>query len=259
MRRVFNITFSPTGGTQKAADCLCAALSRECISVDLCDRFFDGNAVSLCKNDLCVISVPSYAGRVPAAAAERLSALSGNGALAVCVCVYGNRAWEDTLIELRDILSARGFVCTAAVAAIAEHSMLRRYAAGRPDTEDRVQLTDFASKISALIKSAESFETLSVPGSFPYRPIGAFLKPVVNDACVSCGVCADMCPVGAIDADSPNQTDFEKCISCVRCISVCPFAARQLDENMLRMVEGRIGKMMAQRKENELFLAQAKA
>ncbi len=258
MRRVFNITFSPTGGTQNVADCLCAAFSENFISADLCERFFDGSNLNFTSDDLCVFSVPSYAGRVPVTAAERLSTLCGNNAPAVLVCVYGNRAWEDTLLEMKNILSARGFRCIAAVAAIAEHSMLRQYAAGRPDAADRAQLTDFSTKISDLLKTGTDYEELIIPGNFPYRPIGAFLKPIVNDDCVSCGVCADMCPVGAIDAEEPASTDLEKCISCTRCISLCPFKARQLDENMLQMVEARIGKLMQDRKENELFLAAVK-
>ena len=251
MHRIFNMTFSPTGGTQKVADCLCAAMgAEEIVDIDLCDRFFDAEAVSVGKEDVCVVSVPSYAGRVPETAAQRMAMLSGNGAAAVPVCVYGNRAWEDTLIEMKDILEARGFVCAAAVAAIAEHSMLRKYAANRPDAKDRAQLREFAEKIKEVLEHGAG--ELTVPGNRPYRAIGAFLKPVVNDACVSCGVCSDMCPVGAIEG---NQTDLDKCISCVRCISICPHGARKLDENMLCMVEARIGKLMSDRKENELFLA----
>lgn len=255
MRRIFNITFSPTGGTKRVADCLCAAMgAEEIVNVDLCDRFFDAESVCLEKEDVCVVSVPSYAGRVPVTAAQRMCMISGNGAAAIAVCVYGNRAWEDTLIEIKDILEARGFVCAAAVAAIAEHSMLRQYAAARPDAEDRAELKEFAERINAVLETGAG--ELIVPGNRPYRQIGAFLKPVVNDACVSCGVCADMCPVGAIDAEQPNQTDFDKCISCTRCISICPYGARQLDENMLHAVEARIGRMMTGRKQNELFLAE---
>lgn len=51
---------------------------------------------------MAVIAVPSYAGRVPAPAVQRLTAMQGNGARAVLVCVYGNRAYEDTLVELED-------------------------------------------------------------------------------------------------------------------------------------------------------------
>ena len=92
------------------------------------------------KEDLAVIAVPSYAGRVPAVAVQRLAAVKGNGARAVLVCVYGNRAYEDTLVELADTAKEAGFRVMAAVSAIAEHSIARQFAAGRPDAEDAQRL-----------------------------------------------------------------------------------------------------------------------
>ena len=80
--------------------------------------------------------MPSYAGRVTAIAAERLRAIHGGGAKCILVCVYGNRAYEDTLVEMEDIARECGFEIVAAVAAIAEHSIMHQYAAGRPDAAD---------------------------------------------------------------------------------------------------------------------------
>ena len=74
------------------------------------------------KEDLCIIGVPSFGGRVPAIALERIKALSGNNATAILITVYGNRAYEDTLIELEDTLIEKNFTCQAAIAAVAEHS-----------------------------------------------------------------------------------------------------------------------------------------
>lgn len=90
--KLYNIVFSPTGGTKKVADCLTSALEGEVTTVDLTDSKQDFDTVSLTKEDVAVISVPSYGGRVPAVAAERLSQVHGSGAHAVLVCVYGNRA-----------------------------------------------------------------------------------------------------------------------------------------------------------------------
>ena len=100
--KLYKITFSPTGGTQKAADLLVENWKAQSISVDLTDPNAHFSDVSLTAEDVAVISVPSYAGRVPAPAVQRLTAMQGNGARAVLVCVYGNRAYEDTLVELED-------------------------------------------------------------------------------------------------------------------------------------------------------------
>ncbi len=104
--RYYNIHFSPTGGTRKVADIICGALEGEFNEIDLCCNIVQ---MSLCEEDICLVSVPSYGGRVPVTAIERLKKISGNGAKAVLNCVYGNRAWEDTLTELQDTLEGLGF------------------------------------------------------------------------------------------------------------------------------------------------------
>lgn len=145
--KLYNIVFSPTGGTKKVSALLTDALEGEATRVDLTDSKQNFRTVQLTQEDIAVISVPSYGGRVPAVAVERLTMLRGQGARAVLVCVYGNRAYEDTLVELEDAAKQAGFRVSAAVAAIAEHSIARQFAAGRPDTQDVKQLSDFARQI----------------------------------------------------------------------------------------------------------------
>lgn len=250
----YEITFSPTGGTQKAADLLTSALSGEFSAVDLTDSAADFSAVALTPEDVAVIAVPSYGGRVPATATERLSAIKGGGARAVLVCVYGNRAYEDTLVELADTAKQAGFRVIAAVAAIAEHSIAHRYAAGRPDTEDQKQLREFAERIQEKLSSGDTTEP-RVPGSHPYKKAGGSgLVPKPTKDCNNCGLCAEKCPVHAIDPNDPRHTDKDKCISCMRCVSICPQSARKVSSVMLAAVDVALKKVCSQRKEGELYL-----
>ena len=131
--KLCKIVFSPTGGTKKVADYVADVLEGEESTVDLSDPELDLGAVRLAQGDVAVIAVPSFGGRVPAVAAERLIKVRGNGARAVLVCVYGNRAYEDTLVELEDLAQQAGFEVVAAIAAVAEHSIARQFATGRPD------------------------------------------------------------------------------------------------------------------------------
>ena len=106
---VFEIVFSPTGGTRKVSGLVAGALGKNTVTVDLTDSGLDFSAVSMTEDDVAVISVPAYAGRIPAVVADRLGMVRGNGVRAVLVCVYGNRAFEDTLVELEDVAKHAGF------------------------------------------------------------------------------------------------------------------------------------------------------
>lgn len=252
--KLYEITFSPTGGTQKAADLLTNALGGERIVVDLTDSGADFSAVAPAPEDAAVIAVPSYGGRVPSTAAVRLRAINGGGARAVLVCVYGNRAYEDTLAELEDTAKQAGFQVIAAVAAIAEHSIAHRYAAGRPDAQDAGQLQAFALQIQAKLTAGNGTEP-RIPGNRPYRKAGgAGLVPKPTKACTSCGLCAEKCPVQAIDPGDPRHTDQDKCISCMRCVSICPHSARKVGSVKLAAVDAMLKKACSDRKENELYI-----
>lgn len=252
--KIYKISFSPTGGTEKVAALLTSALGGEITEVDLTDSKADYQNVVLAKDDIAVIAVPSYGGRVPAVATERLTMIQGNGACAILVCVYGNRAYEDTLVELYDATKQSGFRVVAAIAAIAEHSIARQFATGRPDAQDSQQLSLFAKKIMEKI-SVGDYKEPAIPGNRPYKKAGGVkMVPKTTKECVQCGVCAKKCPVQAIDINNPQKVDSDACISCMRCVSVCPHSARKLNPVMLSAAGLALKKVCSERKECQLFL-----
>lgn len=113
------IIFSPTGGTEKVTDIIGRCWSERPTKIDLSDPKADFSQYVINKDDNVLIAMPSFGGRAPAAAIERLKKIPGNGAKCTLVCVYGNRAYEDTLAEMEDAAKECGFAVAAAVAALA--------------------------------------------------------------------------------------------------------------------------------------------
>lgn len=191
------------------------------------------------EGELFVIVTPVYGGRVPALALQRLQRLKGNGAPAILVVVYGNRDYEDALLELRDTAISLGFMPLTAGAFIGEHSYSTPelpIAAGRPDTDDLQQAREFGKtsleKWNRLHTTDTPIPELAVKGNFPYKPWtpGAPACPTCTESCFACGECIEVCPTHAIqfNADQTGiETDIHRCIKCCACVKYCPNEARK--------------------------------
>lgn len=229
MKQVYTIFFSATETTRCCVGNICRGLGFGDAEtpINLADDL-DAAFPEFKESDVVVIGSPVYGGRLPVRVAEAFNRLKGNGAAAVAAVVFGNRDYDDALLELTDILEAAGFRIAGAGAFIGQHSIFPKVGASRPDDLDVSSLIQFGRECRKVIDSA-SFAPLSVKGSRPYKNIdGVPLHPKGNESkCVKCGACADACPVDAIPADKPWTTDTSLCITCGRCIHVCPEGARR--------------------------------
>lgn len=244
----YNVYFSPAGKTKAVTDFVCEQFGNK-RDVDLSLK---AEELLLNEKDFCVVGVPSFGGRAPALACENLKRISGNKTPAFLIVTYGARAYEDTLIELKDTLENQGFICIGAAAMIAEHSIVTQIAAGRPLKEDYDELEGFLPVIKERLEG--KMISIDVPGNRPYKKYG--VSPInikVSDSCIKCGICADKCPAEAISANNPKITDTEKCISCMRCVSICPVKARACDPERIAILTEKLIKACGQKKENEFF------
>ncbi len=213
------------------------------------------------RSDVFVAAVPVYAGRVPQLAAESLGRFTGDGTPAIAVCVYGNRAYDDALIELCDLLRGHGFVPVAAGAFIARHSMFPAVAAGRPDEKDIEAIHSFGDKCAELLSSVgdvAQLESIAVRGERPYRS-GSYagITPAGSSKrCSRCGRCASLCPMEAIDPHRPYRSLSTLCISCGRCVAVCPVKTRCFSGVAYMAALRRMTRLCSSRKQPETFFAQ---
>ena len=274
---IYSFYWSPTGGTKKVMDILTEeffAIAKESgqenvqelMSVEFTNRSIYWDVKGIKEDDICFIGVPSYGGRVPAPAINHIEEMKGRGSLVIPVVVYGNRAIDDTMLELKNQLYRSRFYPVAGVAAVAEHSILRQYGAGRPDAQDEKELKEFAAKIWKRLEEVEELraggkhisyivEEFVVPGNDPYveRKLAA-LQPEAGRKCKGCGLCLEQCPAGAILVENPKETNFDACIGCMRCVQICPNKARSVSSVKLMAAGMKMKKLLEERKENYLYM-----
>lgn len=258
IQKVTVICFSPTDSTKKVLTALAAAWPMPVEMIDITDFIATEKSYSFGPDELVLFGVPVYGGRVPEVAVRRLEQVKGSKTPAVLVATYGNRDYDDALLELHDITQKNGFMAVAAAAFITEHSIMHSIATGRPDETDKAQIHRFAASVAAKINQADGaadFGVLALKGQRPYKEYkGVPLKPAASKSCTQCGICVDKCPVRAIPADKPDTTDKKCCISCMRCTRVCPVQARRLNKQLLWVVEKLFAKKCSVRREPDCFL-----
>lgn len=210
------------------------------------------------SSDLLIVGMPVYSGRIPAIALPVLSRFKGHDTPAVIVCVYGNRDYDDALLELNDVVEANGFKVIAGGVFIAQHSIFPKVGFNRPDEKDLILIKEFAEKCRDLLAATSDIALLpeiTPKGNRPYKVPGSLpLHPKGNKDCTECGTCVKLCPTQAIAPETPRKTDKDKCIACARCITVCPVHARQFGGVAYKMAESMFLKSYSARKEPTIFI-----
>ncbi|MDH6305169.1 ferredoxin [Parabacteroides sp. PF5-5] len=250
------VYFSATNTTQKIVRHISTQLDGDIKEYNITRQAPEAEVV-LDNSDLLIVGMPVYAGRIPAITLPALHQFKGNGTPAIIVCVYGNREYDDALLELKDVVEANGFKVVSAGAFIAQHSIFPQVGTERPDKKDMESITEFAQKSKQIIDSIDGLDTLHeiIPkGNRPYKVPGKLpLQPSGNRKCTACGTCVKQCPAQAIAADTPRKTDKEKCIACGRCIVVCPADARHFGGLLYKVAGRKFVKAHSARKDPEFY------
>lgn len=252
------IYFSATGTTRKVVETIGNTFSTSKHNRNLLlQPFTEETAVP--PENVTVVAMPVYNGRLPAICSQNLAYLKGSKSPAIAVVVYGNREYDDALLELKNLLETSGFFVIGAGAFIARHSIFPEVATERPDENDLKVIRDFTKRCLQKLEklsSPDDLAPLEVKGNFPYKEIKSVpMKPSSGDNCSVCGTCADICPVEAITlTDVSTSTDESLCISCGACISVCPDESRQYRGADYEKFKGKFLERFSQRKEPEVFV-----
>lgn len=250
---ITEIHFSPSGRSKKVSDILVGELKG---NIDHVDFMSKGKLEekTLSKGDLLIVNLPVYAGRIPSICIDKLHSFKGDNTKAIAVVSYGNRDYDDALLELKNILEEQGFQIISAAAFITRHSIFSEVAASRPDEKDEGIIRDFIN--NSLKKFQENIITdLNIKGNIPYKEVKPSpLMPTGDDSCIECGDCVEICPVEAISMENPRETNKEKCINCTACIYNCPTGSRGYHSTVYKLAYTKFKFDNRKRKEPEIFL-----
>ena len=259
IKRVYKVYFSATYTTRKVVDAIAGVLCDNVVDCDVTSQSL-AESIEMDRGDVLVIGMPVYGGRIPECALQSIAQLNGNGAPAIISCVYGNRDYDDALLELRNEVETRGFKIVSASAFIARHSIFTQIAKDRPNLDDMAQVSQFAVHSKSIIESLDDFSLLQqidVKGNMPYKGFNQLpMYPSGNENCVKCGVCASKCPVGAISTDNPQVTDELKCLACGRCIIECAVGARDFSGEFFEARAVKFQDSFSAPKQNEMYYAE---
>jgi ferredoxin len=264
IKQVKLIYFSPTGTTLKVLESIAEGINVEDVEhINMTLPEAAQQTVPPFLDELVIIGSPVYGGRLPVDVINRFKQLKASNTLAILIVVYGNREFEDALLELKNLATELGFIPVAGGAFIGEHSFASEevpIANGRPDSLDVQKAIEFGKKIKEKVTALPSPDVqmeLEIPGRFPYEAGGVrsmAVSPVTKeDICTVCGTCAGVCPTAAISIDGRVATQIALCIRCCACIKNCPEGARVMEDGMWKDIANWLNENCRTRKEPQIF------
>lgn len=263
MKQVHLLYFSPTHTTKRVLHAIADGVGIRPIEHDMTDlrQLQQSPAPTFTAQDLVVIGVPVYSGRVPGFLADFIQSMRGQNTPCVLVAVYGNRAYEDCLTELYDLVIDHGFVPVGAAAFIGQHSFSTKVAGGRPNPDDLDLAQDFGKQLAQKLQGTPvALAADAVPGNRPYREVSAAANtmfPTVGTAlCQGCKACVLACPTHNIVLQGDKAVVCrETCLRCHGCVRACPSGAIAFTApEFLEMVKNFEAKFAEPDRAPELFL-----
>lgn len=256
--------FSPTGRTRTVVTTLAKplsnALQEAVVPYDFTCPEKRHTYPETAAGDVVIVGVPTYAGRVPNLLLSYMQGFRAEGTRAILVCTFGNRHFDDCLLELYDLMQNAGAEIVCAGAFAAAHSFSRTLGAGRPDRADREDILAFSDRAAKALRNGDRLPRPEREIGGYFRPVdrkGAYIdfvkiKPETDAAlCTDCKICVGLCPLGAIHFDDVATVD--KCMKCCACIKGCPEGAKYFSHAGYLYHKEELEAMYADRKDNRLF------
>ncbi|MBR5484993.1 MAG: EFR1 family ferrodoxin [Oscillospiraceae bacterium] len=255
--QLYAVCFSPTGSSRKAAKKIASAMKgHHPILIDFTLPQNRNTSHTFLQTDLVILSLPVYGGRIPEIVQDALEKLTGKNTPVILSAVYGNRHYDDALLEMADIMTKQGFRPIAAGAFSVQHCKTPFVGTNRPNEKDEQDMVQLGKMALELLEKGVVAGALNLPGNRPYkeRKPKNNAVPIVGEGCTRCGACIRTCPVGAINENNPHITDGEKCIQCNACEKICPVGTRRFTDEHTKKIVQMLEEKCKENRSNELFV-----
>ncbi len=257
-KKVYAIYFSPTGNSKKSALYVAKAFSDDITEIDITVANKQPIPQKFGIGDIVIFSAPVYGGKILKEAKERFKKFTGEITPCVIIASYGNRHYDNALIEMSDMAISQGFIPVGYAALVGRHTF-GQIEVNRPDNNDLEENIHFGEKISDKLNRYD-FSIPLIPGDPEYESIekggtGGKFRPLTDTfSCIDCKLCAVNCPMQAINYDNVSKIDNELCISCFRCIRNCPTGAKNMNEENYIAFAEEFTQKLSQSRPNEYFI-----
>ena len=257
--KVYITSFSPTRNTMRMAFSVAKGLgftNTPTVVLHNTEQRIRGRYNELGANEILIAGCPSYYGRLPMVNPPVFGNIVGNNTTAIIFVTYGNIDYEDSLIEMRDLLKGKGFNCIAAGAFVTGYAHSNKIGLGRPNDKDYEMAIELGKMARQKIDNNSLSDNIDIKGNNPYKefPMPEEFSPVANDTCVHCNLCSRLCPVNAINEFNPKITEEYICIHCHGCVTKCPMEAREvIDKGFFEKVNMLDEKFQGNNLESEIF------
>lgn len=252
---IYGVYFSPTETSKKSVVSIAEQINPRFEEIDLTILNQNLSKTLFTKDEMVVFGGPVYGGRLFQGHCSQLRRLHGENTPCIITVSYGNRDYDDALLEMYNIVKEQGFIPFAAAALVCEHTY-GKVQVGRPNKEDLLQNQSFAKEAYKKLQSGD-LDNLNVPGKKPYQTGGTggkFRPQTDREKCIYCGLCASNCPSGAISLENYAEINNDKCIACFRCIKNCPVYAKNMNTEEYLVFAESFSKKLSEPKKNQYWL-----
>ena len=244
--KVLILYFSATGNTAKMAKVIeerFAEMGGEVTMSNMTSYTNRQEKIDLAPYDAVVFGSPVHSRRAPRVVREWLRTLNGQNKKCSMFFTYGGFGVHPTHYSTREILEEQHFRVVSSAEFLGTHTFnLGGWKAmeGRPDEHDfevakaYVERTykrftdEDESLLGELEKTEYTEEQLDSVETSRFKVLTQ-LPTRDGEECSMCLDCEELCPTGAMEAES-GEADKEKCIACLACVSSCPEEALKIND-----------------------------